>query len=130
MSISGPITAPGSNPSATFIAPAFSARRLVKASQMPSCIGMRLAQTQVRPAFLYFRGDRSLDRHLDVGVVEDDERRVAAEFEREFLDRAGALLHQQFTDFGRAGEGQLADDRVRGQLAADLLGPAGSHRPS
>ena len=32
MSISGPITAPGSNPSATFIAPAVSARRSVKAS--------------------------------------------------------------------------------------------------
>jgi hypothetical protein len=32
MSIKGPITAPGSNPSATFIAPAVSARRLVKAS--------------------------------------------------------------------------------------------------
>jgi hypothetical protein len=32
MSIRGPITAPGSNPSATFIAPAVSARRLVKAS--------------------------------------------------------------------------------------------------
>src|SRR5207248_11741281 len=32
MSINGPITAPGSNPSATFIAPAVSARRFVKAS--------------------------------------------------------------------------------------------------
>jgi hypothetical protein len=32
MSIKGPITAPGSNPSATFIAPAVSARRLVNAS--------------------------------------------------------------------------------------------------
>jgi hypothetical protein len=32
MSIRGPITAPGSNPSATFIAPAVSARRLVNAS--------------------------------------------------------------------------------------------------
>ena len=32
MSIIGPITAPGLNPSATSIAPAVSARRLVKAS--------------------------------------------------------------------------------------------------
>jgi hypothetical protein len=31
------------------------------------------------------------------------------------------LLHQQFADLGRAGEGQLADGRVRGQLAADLV---------
>jgi hypothetical protein len=66
-----------------------------------------------------FRGDRTLDRYLDIGVVEDDERRVAAQFERELLDRAGALLYQQFIDLGRAGEGQLADGRVRGQLAAD-----------
>jgi hypothetical protein len=32
MSISGPITAPGSNPSATFIAPTGSASRVVNAS--------------------------------------------------------------------------------------------------
>jgi hypothetical protein len=32
MSINGPITAPGSKPSATFMAPAVSASRLVKAS--------------------------------------------------------------------------------------------------
>jgi hypothetical protein len=38
-----------------------------------------------------FRGDRPLDRCLDIGVVEDDERRVAAQLERQFLDRAGAL---------------------------------------
>ncbi len=35
-----------------------------------------------------FRGDRTFDRHLDVGVVKDDERRVAAQFERQLLDRA------------------------------------------
>ena len=28
-----------------------------------------------------FRGDRALDRGLDIGVVEDDERRVAAQFQ-------------------------------------------------
>jgi hypothetical protein len=39
------------------------------------------------------------------------------------FDRAGALLHQQFADLGRAGEGQLAHGRVRGHLAADLGHP-------
>src|SRR6516162_7094675 len=68
-----------------------------------------------------FRGDRTLDRHLYIGIVEDDERRVAAQFHRGLLDRAGALLHQQLADFGRAGEGQLAHRRVRGQLAANLV---------
>ena len=42
LSMSGPITAPGSNPSATFIAPAVSARRLVKASSTPSCTRVRV----------------------------------------------------------------------------------------
>jgi hypothetical protein len=72
-----------------------------------------------------FRGDGTFDRHLDIGGVEDDERRIAAQFERVLLGRAGTLLHQQLADFGRAGEGQFTDDRVPGQLAADLLRPAG-----
>ena len=32
-----------------------------------------------------FRGDRALDRGIDIGVVEDDERRVAAQFQRRFF---------------------------------------------
>ena len=42
-----------------------------------------------------FRRDRALDRHLDVSVVEDDEWRVADQFERKLLDCAGALHHRQ-----------------------------------
>ena len=38
---------------------------------------------------------RSGDRLLEVGVVEDDERRVAAELERDLLHLTGALRHQQ-----------------------------------
>src|SRR5215510_9799190 len=79
MSIKGPITTPGSNPSATFIAPAVSAKYLVKESSTPSCTRMRLAQTQVWRALRYFEAIAPLDRHLDIGVVEDDERRVAAQ---------------------------------------------------
>jgi hypothetical protein len=72
------------------------------------------------PGIPIFRGDRTLDRHLDIGVVKDDERRVAAELHRGLFNRGSALLHQQFADLGRAGEGQFAHGRVRGQLAADL----------
>jgi hypothetical protein len=68
---------------------------------------VRLAQTQVWPAFLYFEAmaplppqGQALDRSLDIGVVEDDERRAAANYQRKLLDRAGALLHQQFADPG------------------------------
>jgi hypothetical protein len=60
-----------------------------------------LAQTQVWPAFRYFEAiaplpphGQALDRHLDIGVVEDGERYIAAQFQRQFLDRAGALLHR------------------------------------
>ena len=38
-----------------------------------------------------FGRDCSLDRHLDVGVVKDDERRVAAS-SNDLLDRVGELL--------------------------------------
>ncbi len=62
---------------------------------------------------------RAGDRGVQVGVVEDEERRVAAELERDLLDLSGALRHQQLADLGRAGEAELAHDRVRGQLAAD-----------
>jgi hypothetical protein len=46
-----------------------------------------MAQTQVWPVFLYFEAGappdfagQALDRHLDIGIVEYDERRVAAQF--------------------------------------------------
>ena len=69
--------------------------------------------------------DRALHGRVEVGVVEHDERRVAAEFERQLLERAGALLHQLLADRGRAGEGHLAHDRVRRHLAADRRRRAG-----
>jgi hypothetical protein len=58
-------------------------------------------------------------RGIEVGVVEDDEGRIAAEFQRHLLDGRRALGHQQPADFGRAGEGQLQHLRIRGQFAAD-----------
>ena len=72
-----------------------------------------------------FRGDRPLDYDLGAGVVEHDKGRVAAQFERELLDRPGASLHRQSADFGRAGEGKFENGGIRGQLAADLPRSAG-----
>ncbi len=69
--------------------------------------------------------DRALDRGVDVGVVEDDQGRMAAELHADLLDRVGALLEQDLADLGRAGERQLAHGIVAGQLAADLPGTAG-----
>ena len=56
---------------------------------------------------------RAGDRRVEVGVVEDDERSVAAELERDLLHAGGALGHQQLPDLGRAGEAELADERAR-----------------
>src|ERR1022692_3090063 len=63
--------------------------------------------------------DRAFGRRIEIGVVEYDERRVAAELERYFLDRRRRLLHQHSADVGRAGERDLAHSRVRRHLAAD-----------
>ena len=71
--------------------------------------------------------DRAFDGLIQVRVVEHDERRVAAQLQGHFLDVLGAFGHQLTTDFGRAGEGQFAHDRVAGQLAADVAGAAGDH---
>jgi hypothetical protein len=71
MSISGPITAPGSNPSATFIAPAELGERVVDAVPHQDAVGAHKGLAGIP----IFRGDGALDRHLDVGVVEDDEER-------------------------------------------------------
>jgi hypothetical protein len=42
---------------------------------------MRLAHTQVYPALRYFEAIAP-NRHLDIGVVKDNEGSVAAQFER------------------------------------------------
>ncbi|MNM43982.1 hypothetical protein D3C81_548730 [compost metagenome] len=71
--------------------------------------------------------DRAFDGLIQVSVVEHDERRVAAQLQGNFLDVLGAFLHQLATDFGRAGEGQLAYQGVAGQFAANFAGAAGNH---
>ena len=66
-----------------------------------------------------FRGHSAGDRRVDIGIVEDDQRRVAAELKAHLLQRAGALAHQNAADLGRAGEGHLADTVVVAQRLAD-----------
>ena len=79
------------------------------------------------PGVAVFRRDCAFDRGIEIRIVEHDERRVAAELERQLFHRAGALRHQQLAGFGRSGERQLADDRIRGELGADLGGRSGNH---
>ena len=52
---------------------------------------MRLAEMQVWPELRNLHMHRAGDRGVEVGVVEDDERRVAAQLERDLLDLPRAL---------------------------------------
>ena len=49
---------------------------------------------------------------LEVGVGQDDVRRLAAELERHALERPPGLRADLAADGGRAGEGDLVDARV------------------
>jgi hypothetical protein len=78
---------------------------------------MRLADTQVWPALRYFEAmaplppqGQALDRRLDIGIFKDDERRVAAQFERELFDGAAHCSIKSFAGLGRTREGQLANN--------------------
>jgi hypothetical protein len=62
--------------------------------------------------------DHAFDRGVDVRVVEHDEGRFAAEFERERLARAGGGFANEAAHVGRAGEGDLVDAFVRDQCRA------------
>ena len=55
-----------------------------------------------------FGGHGTGHRLAEICVVENDERRVAAELEGELLHRVGALPVEHLADCGRAGEGELA----------------------
>src|SRR5437764_978136 len=64
--------------------------------------------------------DGRLRHLLDVGVGEDDQRGVAAEFQAEPLDLVGGAADQLLADPGRAGEADLADGRVGEQGVGEL----------
>jgi hypothetical protein len=53
------------------------------------------------------------DRDLEVGVLVQDLRALAAELERDLLEVAGRGLHDLAADLGRAGERDLVDRVVR-----------------
>ena len=71
------------------------------------------------------RIDDAFDGAVEIGILEDDEGRLAAELERQRLARAGGRLADQAADLGRAGEGDLVDAgmlderRAGGAVAGD-----------
>src|SRR5205809_4598901 len=70
-------------------------------------------------------GDGALDGGHEVGVVEDDERCVAAQLETEPLDLRGGAGHDRAAGRRGAGEGDLPDERVIEQLFLERPGRAG-----
>ncbi len=62
---------------------------------------------------------------LQVGVREHDAGALAAELERDALDRAGRLARDLDADLGRAGEADLADERMLDERVADGAAGAG-----
>ena len=52
---------------------------------------------------------RAFDSRIQIGIIEHDERRVAAQFHRAFQHLIRRLTQKDAADFGRAGESQLAD---------------------
>ena len=59
---------------------------------------------------------RTIDGLVEIGIVENQERRIAAKLKRQLLDVVGALLHQDAAYLGGAGEGQLAHFRIGAQF--------------
>ena len=82
-------------------------------------------QTQVWPELRYLASHRPLDRPVEIGVVEDDERGVSAELHRNLLHRPGRLTEQHFADLGRARERDLLHQRIASHLSANRTGRAG-----
>ena len=72
------------------------------------------------PAIAEFGGDCPFDRQIDIGIVEHDERRIAAQLEAEPLDAVRRPLHKQRADAGGSGERDFAHGLVGHQLLADL----------
>ncbi len=54
------------------------------------------------PGVAELRRQRPLDGFIEVGIVKDDKRRVAAQLQGDFFDVFRALLHQLAANLGRA----------------------------
>ncbi len=70
-------------------------------------------------------GDDAVDDPILVGIGIDDRRAFAAEFQRHRHDPLGRRAHDDLADLGRAGEGQLAHQRVLRQRPAAFLAKPG-----
>ena len=89
--MSGPIVTPGSKPLPTIRASTASRMAAGEAIVDGILNEDRLAQEQVLPGIAKLRSHHSSHCLAEVGVVEDDKRRIAAEFHGYLLHGFGAL---------------------------------------
>ena len=89
---------------------------------------IRRADMQICPWCRNAPNARRVDRVLEVGVGEDDQRVVAAELEHDALQLPAGRLGELAARAGRAGEVEPAHGRVLDQLVADRARLAGRVR--
>ena len=67
------------------------------------------------------RAGRAGDCRVQIGILEYDVRRLASEFERNFLQISGGRVDNQLAHFRRSGECNFVDQIVRRQSRARRL---------
>ena len=70
----------------------------VKASWTPACTSAVGADAGLAGVAV-LGGHRAVDRRIQIGVVEDDERSIAAQFQADLLHRGGGLSRRQPTEY-------------------------------
>ena len=81
---------------------------------------MRVGEMQTWPALRYFAAAKNLRRRRYVGVLEHDGRRMAAQLHGGALHVQARQCGELLAHDGRAGEGDLADHRMRNEIFRNL----------
>ena len=88
---------------------------------------IRSVDMQIWPGVHERAERRGLHRLVEIGVLEHDQRRLAAELEQHGLEMLGGAPGDDPPDGGRAGEIDPAHGRMVDQRADDLGGVARAH---
>ena len=104
--VGGP-TSKGFHARADFCVERFGSKRVPAPRRLPRARAADL--TLVEPDCVY----EALDCRVEIGVVEDNERRFAAQLKRKLARRVSGDLADDAAHFSGAGEGDLVDVRMR-----------------
>ena len=92
-----------------------------------------LLQEQARPRHTALArrakdpSDRTIDRAFQIGVIKDNERRLATEFQRQRCVVVGCVTDHVGGGLGTAGKGDAGDQGVTGQHTATRLTMTGDN---